>query len=87
MAREFNFIESMNMVSAVSGTYISRNDVKQYFYDTFDKDKMFTPEELKQIVRDLTTGKERITSTIDNNNIWGQKRNHGRRPGEPEEER
>ena len=75
MPRSFNFIESMNMVSAVSGTYISRKDVRQYFYDTFDQDKMFTPEELKQIVRELTTGRERITPTIDNNNIWGQRKN------------
>ena len=84
MPREFNFRESMNMVSAVSGSFISRKDVMKYFYDTFDQDKMFTPDELKQIVRDLTTGKERITKTIDNNNIWGQKKNTKR---DPEEER
>ena len=83
MAREFTFLESMNMVSAVSGTYISRKDVRQFFYDTFEQDKMFTPDELKQIVRDLTTGKERITGTMDNNNIWMQKRN----PKRPDDDR
>lgn len=83
MPRSFNFIESMNMVSAVSGTYISRKDVREYFYKTFDQDKMFEPEELKQIVRELTTGKKRITSTIDNNNIWGQRKN----PKRPDDDR
>ena len=83
MPRNFNFIESMNMVSAVSGTYISRKDVREYFNRTFDQDKMFTPDELKQIVRELTTGRERITGTMDNNNIWGQKRN----PKRPDDDR
>ena len=83
MSREFTFMESMNMVSAVSGTYIKKSEVKDYFEATYDKNKMFTPEELKQIVRELTTGRERITPTIDNNNIWGQKKN----PQRPDDDR
>jgi len=60
MNQKFNFKASLNMVCAVSEKYISRREIMQYFEKEFDKDKEFTPEELKQIVRDLTTKKGKI---------------------------
>ena len=83
MPREFNFRESLNMVYAVSGTYITKKEVESYFNENFDKDKMFQPDELINIVKTVTAGRKRITTKMEDHNIWGQKRNYGRRPGEP----
>ena len=78
MAKAFSFKESMNMTSAVCGSYVSRKEVIEYFHNNYDENKMFEQEELKQIVKELTTGKTRITQTIDKNNVWNYKRNSGR---------
>ncbi len=65
MTNTFNFKDSCNMVSAVCGTYVKKQEVIEYFNKEFDPEKEFTPEELKQIVRELVKGRERITTTID----------------------
>lgn len=65
MPKTFNYKDSVNMVTAVSTSYVKREEIFEYFESNFNKDKKFTADELKQIVRDLTTGKERITQTMD----------------------
>ena len=82
MGKTFNFKESMNMVSAVSGSYVTRREVMEYFYGKFDQDKEFSPEELKQAVRDLTAGKEKITTRLDQGALWDK----GRRPKQQKEQ-
>ncbi len=38
---------------------------QKYFEKNFDKDKEFRPEELKEVVKELTTNRQRITQTMD----------------------
>lgn len=65
MSRIFNYKQSLNIVCAVSTSYVKREKICEYFEEHFDKDKTFTGDELKQIVGKLVKGKERITQTMD----------------------
>ena len=57
MARTFNYKESINMISAVCSSYFSRKEIIDFFSKNFDENKQFDQDEVKQIVRDITTEK------------------------------
>lgn len=65
MAKTFNYKQSLNMVCAVSTSYVKREEIYEYFKKNFKEDKIFTPDELKQIVGEVVKGKKRITQTMD----------------------
>ena len=48
MAKTFNYKQSLNMVCAVSTSYVKREEIYEYFKKNFKEDKIFTPDELKQ---------------------------------------
>ena len=59
MAKEFNYRDSLNMVTAVSTSYVPRIEIVKYFADNFEKEKMFTQDELKAIVKELVSEREK----------------------------
>ena len=65
MGKTFNYKDSLNMVTAVSTSYATRAEIIDYFEKHFDKDKVFTGDELKQAVGEIVKGKKRITQTMD----------------------
>lgn len=72
MAKEFNYRDSLNMVTAVSTSYVPRIEIAKYFEDNFDKEKMFTQDEIKAIVRELVSEREKSGKRISQsfNEIW-----------------
>ena len=64
MPKTFNFHDSENMCYAVTGSYVTKNEVLEYFRNKFPEDREFTGDELKAIVKDLIDGKERRTGTM-----------------------
>lgn len=77
MAKEFNYRDSLNMVTAVSTSYVPRIEIVKYFEDNFDKEKMFTQDEIKAIVKELVSEREKSGKRISQsfNEIWYTKRN------------
>ena len=75
LAREFNYRDSLNMVTAVSTSYVPRMEIVKYFEDNFDKEKMFTQDEIKAIVRELVSEREKSGKRISQsfNEIWNKK--------------
>ncbi len=65
MGKTFNYHDALNMVTAVSTSYVTRGEIIDYFEKHFDKKKMFNADELKQTVKELVTGKTRISQTMD----------------------
>lgn len=72
MAKEFNYRDSLNMVTAVSTSYVPRIEIVKYFADNFDKEKMFTQDEIKAIVRELVSGRKKTSQSF--NEIWNKKK-------------
>ena len=72
LAKEFNYRDSLNMVTAVSTSYVPRIEIAKYFEDNFDKEKMFTQDEIKAIVRELVSEREKSGKRISQsfNEIW-----------------
>ena len=64
MDRTFNYKESINMILAVCGSYFTRKEIMDFFNSNFDQNKQFRQEEIKQIVRDITTGKIKTSTKI-----------------------
>lgn len=75
LAKEFNYRDSLNMVTAVSTSYVPRIEIAKYFEDNFDKEKMFTQYEIKAIVRELVSEREKSGKRISQsfNEIWNKK--------------
>ncbi len=65
MGKTFKYNEALNMVTAVSTSYVTRGEIIEYFEKKFDKNKAFTGDELKQIVGEVVKGKKRISQTMD----------------------
>lgn len=72
LAKEFNYRDSLNMVTAVSTSYVPRIEIVKYFADNFEKEKMFTQDELKAIVKELVSEREKSGRRISKsmNEIW-----------------
>ena len=53
MPKTFNYFEAKNMTHAVCGSYLSREQINQYFSENFTEEKEFTGDEIKQVVHEL----------------------------------
>ena len=72
MAKEYNYKDTLNMVTAVSTSYVPREEIAKYFEERFDKEKLFTSEEIKDIVKELVSNRKRISESF--NVIWTRKK-------------
>ena len=72
MKKEYNYKDSLNMVTAVSTSYVPREEIIKYFEENFDKEKVFSPEEIKSIVKELVSNRKRISENF--NVIWTRKK-------------
>ena len=63
--RTFNYREARNMIKSVCSSYITRENIDEYFENKFDQEHVFSPNELKSIVEELIKGKKRITKRMD----------------------
>lgn len=64
MARTFKYKEAVNIVKSVCCSYITREEIDEYFEKNFDKKHIFSQDEIKAIVLQSVKGRKRITKTF-----------------------
>ena len=77
MPKTFSCREASNMMKAVCGSYITREEIDEYFESHYDEDYIFNQDEIKSIVPELMENRKRITNTMNDIgfNMFGQKIN------------